>query len=158
MNAAQDLAQQAMEPSSFVFNVGGLTFNPSYVQAGAIVFLLFLMVLTLARLRKLYVGWSLGKGSIAMIAWGFILTVILEGFFLLSGRTILTEILGWENAPKPIQVALDSGRNKLVNVLGVTDEVPSSMANETPTFQSVVTDYQTLPAEDSSKARALICQ
>ena len=36
-----------------------------------------------------------------MLFWGMVLTVIIEGFFILSGRTIFTEILGMKNVPKP---------------------------------------------------------
>jgi hypothetical protein len=51
-------------------NFGNFSFSPSYIQAGGIVFLLFLLVLTLARVRRLYVKWNL-SGASSMIFIGF---------------------------------------------------------------------------------------
>ena len=93
-----------------------------------------------------------------MIFWGFLLALILEGFLLLSGRTMLTEILGWKNAPKPISTALDVTRTKLVKVLGVTEEIPESAADEKPTFQSVFYDFENLSSGEKEEARSLICK
>ena len=151
-----------MDPAQFAsktldIEVRGTLFSPSYLQAAAIVFLLFLLVLSLARLRKIYVKWSL-KGWHAWLFMGFLLALLLEGFLLISGRTVLTEILGWENAPKPVKNALVVGREKLVNVLGITEEVPASVAQEEPTLQGVISDFQSLPSPEAEKFRSLICQ
>jgi len=67
----------------------------------------------MARVRYLYVNWSLGRSAIAMLFWGFLLAIIFEGFLIISGRTILTEILGWDNPPKPISTIIDIGRGRL---------------------------------------------
>lgn len=142
---------------TFDLKLGGVNIEPTYWQAGAIILLLFVLVLTLARLRSTYVHWSLGKSAIAMIFWGFLLALILEGFLLIGGRTLLTEILGWENAPKPISNVLQAGRLRLVDVLGVTDEVPPSLASEQPTFDDAVELIQSLSANDASKLESVIC-
>lgn len=154
MNAAQNLTQKALEPS-LSFDVGNLVFTPSYIQAFAVVFLLFLLVLSLARLRRMYVGWSL-KGATTMLFLGFMLAFVLEGFLLLGGRTLLTEVVGWKNAPKPIQLVLDSGRSKLVDVLGVTEEIPVSSA-QGGGVDSLVVQFQSLPPDEQSGARKVIC-
>ncbi|OGM31010.1 hypothetical protein A2630_01600 [Candidatus Woesebacteria bacterium RIFCSPHIGHO2_01_FULL_44_10] len=138
------------------YDIGGLSFEPTYLQAAAIVGLLFVLVLTLARLRRLFMNWSL-SGWYAWMAIGFVLTVVLEGFLLVGGRTILTELLGWENAPKPVQIALESGREKLVNVLGVTEEIPSSLANEPPTAELVLQMFESLDASDAASVTSQIC-
>ncbi len=143
---------------TFNLKFGNINISPQYWQAGLIVFLLFLLLLSLARLRYLYVHWALGKSAVAMMFWGFALTLILEGFLLVGGRTLLTEILGWKNAPKPISTALDAGRDKLVKVLGVTEEVPESVASEKPTYQSVVENFQSLSPNEAEQARLIICQ
>ena len=93
-----------------------------------------------------------------MFFWGFVITLILEGFFILSGRTILTEVLGWKNAPKPISVALDAGRNRLRNVLGKQDEIPSSEAKSLPTSQDVILDYQVLPQSQMEEVKDFVCK
>jgi len=93
-----------------------------------------------------------------MLFWGFLLALILEGFLILSGRTLFTEIVGWKNAPKPILNALDAGRNKLVDVLGVTDQIPTSTAREDPTLYDVISDFQSLSPDEAEKIRSMICQ
>lgn len=151
MNPAQFLTK------TFDLRLGRLDIAPTYWQAAAIVFLLFLLVLTLARLRHLFVNWSLGKNAIAMLFWGFLLALILEGFLLIGGRTLFSEILGWENAPKPISVALDITRAKLVDVLGVSDKIPLSVAKENFTAEDLILDFQNLAPEEIGKARSVIC-
>lgn len=143
---------------TFSFSVGKFDLSPQYWTVVAIIFLLFLLVLTLARLRYMYIHWSIAKPSLAMIFWGFLLAIIIEGFFLISGRTLLTEILGWENAPKPISTALDAGRAKLVNVLGVNEQIPESQARGVPTYSSVISDYRTLSESESEEVRLEICR
>ena len=135
---------------TFSFSLGKFDLSPQYWTVLAIIFLLFLLVLTLARLRYMYIHWSISKPSLAMIFWGFLLAIIIEGFFLISGRTLLTEILGWENAPKPIGTALDAGRAKLVNVLSVT--------KVSPTYSSLISDYETLSSSEAEEVRLKICR
>lgn len=140
------------------YNVRGFFIEPTYWQAFAIVFLIFLLILTLARLRHMYVHWSVSKPAVSFIFYGFLLALIVEGFLILSGRTLFTEVLGWKNAPKPISTVLDIGRNKLVNVLGVTEEVPSSYAQEPASYQSVVEDFESLSPDDSQAVKEFICK
>jgi len=136
-------------------NVGDTPLYFNYLQAAAIVFLLFILVLTLARLRKMYVNWSI-KGAGGMIAMGFALAIIVEGFLLLGGRTLFTEVIGWQNAPKPLSNALDAGRTKLVDVLGVTEEIPNLSAYEL-TPEEIVNLYQSLSPEDTKKVKNIVC-
>ncbi len=138
---------------TFNFKVGQVDIDPTYWQAAVILFLLFLLVLTLARMRYLFLHWSLGKSSIAMVFWGFLLALIVEGFLLIGGRTLLTELIGWRNPPKPISTALDAGRAKLVNVLGEEDEQV-----ELTTYSSVVESFQLLGPSEKDKARTFICE
>lgn len=142
---------------TFDLKLGTLNIQPTYWQAGTIIILLFALVLTLARMRYLYVSWSLGKSAVAMIFWGFLLALVIEGFLLISGRTLLTEILGWENAPKPIANVLQVGRLRLVDVLGVTDEIPQSLASQEPTMTDVVKLIQFLNEEEKVKLESMIC-
>ena len=140
------------------YNIKGIDVEPTYWMAIAIVFLIFLLLLTVARVRYLYVHWNLSRTSLAFLFYGFLFALILEGFLVIGGRTLFTEILGWENAPKPISTFLDTGRQKLVNVLGITEEVPASFAQETPTYQSVMSNYESLSIEDQESIRDFICK
>lgn len=141
-----------------IYNIRGLEIEPTYWQAAAIVFLVFLLIFTLARVRWLYVHWNLGKSAYSMLFWGFMLAFTLEGFLILSGRTLFTEILGWKNAPKPISAVLDISRSKLVDVLGITKEVPESVAKEAPTYQSIINDFESLPSEEKEKIINFVCR
>lgn len=145
---------------TFFINIGNyftnLYFSKNYLQAGAIILLVFLLVVTLAQVRHHYVDWSL-KGGIAGIFFGFLLALILEGFLLVAGRTALTEFLGWKNAPKPITTALDIGKQKLINVLGATDEIASSYAANSTT-DDALNVLQSLNPDEIKKVKSILCQ
>ena len=142
---------------SLNFNLGGVNFSPSVYEAMAIVILLFVLVITLARLRYLFIKWSF-SGWHAFFFFGFLFALIIEGFLLISGRTFFTVILGWKNAPQPILSVLDSGREKLVDVLGVQSQVPESAAKQSTSKESVVSDFQSLSPEEAQKVRLQICE
>lgn len=142
---------------SFNLHIGSINMPFSYLQAGAIVLLLFLLVLALAQFRRHEVNFSL-KGALFGIFFGFLLALFLEGFLIIGGRTAITEVLGWKNAPKPLSVALDAGREKLIMVLGITDKVPSSNAQEVSTVDNAVSVLQSLNPADVKKVKALFCQ
>lgn len=141
-----------------VYEVRGLYIEPTYWQVAAIVFLLFLMLLTLARMRYLYVHWHMGRQNISMLFWGFLLALLFEGLLIISGRTMFSEVVGWKNAPKPISTILDITRNKLVAVLGITSEIPESTASEKPTIESVIKDYENLSAPEKDGIKSFVCQ
>lgn len=122
---------------------------PTYIQAGAIIVLIFLLVLSLAQFRQHFVKWSM-KGGLVGLFFGFLFTILLEGFLLLSGHTFLTSLLGWNNPPKPFSTALDLGKQKLTNVLGVT--------TQNPTAGDTIILMQSLPPSEISKIKAIICQ
>jgi len=140
----------------FNLSLGNFPLSVTYLQAAAVVFLLFILILLMAQFRRHYVDWSI-KGGIVGIFFGFLLALILEGFLLIGGKTALTEVLGWKNAPKPIQVALDSGRSKLIQVLGIQDQIPTSVAKENTTVQSAVEILQSLNPADRQKVKTLFC-
>jgi hypothetical protein len=141
---------------TFSLRLGNFDLAPTYWQAAAIVALLFLLVWTLARLRHMYVNWAIGKSAVAFLFWGFLLATVVEGFLILGGKTIFTEILGWDNAPKPIGVVLDAGRAKLIKTLGMSDEIPQSQG--APTYQSIVGDFEGLSSDDKETVRSFICE
>lgn len=141
---------------TFDLNLGKFTLPITYWQAGAIVFLLFLLVVTMAQFRRHYVDWSL-KGGVVGIFFGFLLALFLEGFLLIGGRTALTGILGWKDPPRPIALVLDAGRSKLVQVLGVNTTIPSSFAKENTTVQSALETIQSLNPSDLKNVKKILC-
>lgn len=138
-------------------NFGNFHLPITFVQAGAIVVLLFILITLFAQLRHHFVDWSL-KGALFGMFFGFILALIFEGFLIIGGRTALTGVLGWKNAPKPLQIALDAGRSKLIQVLGIQNQIPSSIAKENSTIQSALTIIQSLNPNDVKKVKAIFCQ
>ena len=138
-------------------NLGNIKVSPSYIQAGVIIVLLFFLVLSLANLRRHFLRWSV-KGSIFGVFWGFILALILEGFLIIGGRTVLTEIVGWKNAPKPLVNVLDAGKEKLVEVLGITDSIPSSYAEDPINYEDVLDDFRKLDVNETQKVKSIICK
>ena len=155
MDQAQKILNEALAPR-FDYQIGNVYFSPSYFHAGAIVLLLFLLILSFARLRRLYLHWSL-KGAASMITLGFIFAIIIEGFFILWVKPLVTELLGWKNPPKPIGRALDVSKDKLVDVLGETDEVSQTKA-ETIEATYLIDLYQQLPPEERNKLINTICK
>ena len=141
----------------FNLSIGKLALPVTYAQAAAVIFLIFLLVLVMAQFRRHFVDWSL-KGAVFGVFFGFLLALILEGFLIIGGRTALTSVLGWKNAPAPILIALDAGRNKLIQVLGVKDQVPSSLAKENVTVSGAVELLQSLSPADIKKVKTIFCQ
>ena len=142
--------------NTFTLTLGKYSLPVPYWQAIAIVVLIFLLIVMMASYRKHYVNWSLKGGTIG-IFFGFFLALILEGFLLIGGKTVLTEVLGWKNPPAPLAQALDAGRSKLIQVLGVQTQIPVSYAKDNVTVQNAVEVVQSLDPADLSKVKNLIC-
>ncbi len=138
--------------------IGNLNFEATYWEAIAIIILLFFLVFTLARMRYLYVHWSMGKHAFAMLFWGIVLTIIVEGFLMLSGRTIFTEILGMKAVPKPFSTLLDIGRSRLVNVLGEESKIPDSDAKASLNSDEMYSLYTNMSQSEAQKLQGIICQ
>lgn len=136
---------------TFFGNIGNyfvnLYFSKNYLQAGAIIVLIFLLVISLAQFRHHFVKWSI-KGGLVGLFFGILLTLILEGFLLVSGHTILTSVFGWKNPPKPFSTALDLGKEKLTNTLGVITE---------PSSKDIISNMQSLNPDEIRKIKAIIC-
>ena len=134
----------------FNFNLGKFSFSPSYIQAGVVVVLLFILVLTLAQLRRHFVNWSF-KGALFGLFFGFLLALVLEGFLVIGGKTAITQVLGWKDAPKPIANLLEVGRGKLIEVLGAKTKL-------NPTFDDAVVFFQSLNPSEAQKLKNFICK
>jgi len=141
-----------------VYNIKGIYVEPTYWMAGVIILLAFLLIFTLARIRYLYVHWNLGKSAISMLFWGFFLAIIFEAILVLSGRTLFTEILGWQKAPKPISTLLEISRAKVAQVMGVSDVKQGSENLKPQTYQSVLEYYENLPSYEKEKLKTFICE
>jgi len=142
--------------------IGNVQVSPAYLEVGAIIFLLFILVLSLAQLRRHFVDWSF-KGAVFGLFFGFLFAFVLEGFLIIGGKTAITGVLGWKNATKPILAVLDLGKEKLVQVLGVQDEIPVSSAKTISgttllKAKDVINFFQSLSPSEVEKARKIICQ
>ena len=152
MNFAQILGK------GFQFNLGNLEISTSYVQAGLLIFLLFLLVLSLAQFRRHLLTWSI-KGALFGVFFGFLLALIFEGFLIIGGKTAITEIIGWKSAPKPLLNVLEAGRSRLVDVLGVTTaEIPALSAKENPGVEDALKVIQSLDPQESQILKKSLCE
>ena len=133
---------------------GGIAFN--YIQAILIVVLLFLLIYTFGHLRHTYVGWSI-KGIAPGFAFGFVVAILLEGLFLIGGKTLFTQVLGWKTAPKPISNVLDASREKIVDVLGAENQIPTSNASEPQTVEEIISTVKTMDENEQNKVNELLC-
>ncbi len=141
----------------FDFNIGGITIPIQYWQVTAIIAFVFVVVLLLAKLRRHRVDWSF-KGVAFGVFFGFLLALFMEGFLIIGGRTALTSVLGWENPPPFLATALDSGKNKLVQVLGIKDQIPSSFASENVTANDAIEILQRLNPADTKTVKSVYCR
>ena len=142
--------------STFDLNLGSFSIPVPYWQAVAIIALLFALILTLAGLRRHYVDWSL-KGGVFGIFFGFLLALILEGFLIIGGKTALTEVSGWKNPPTAIAHVLDAGRSQLIQVLGISTEIPASYAKENSSVQDAMGVIQNLNPSDVTRVKNILC-
>lgn len=133
-----------------------MTIKPEYWHAGVIVFLIFAIVLTFARYRHLKVKWGL-QGFIPTVLLGFVMALILEAVLILSGKTILIQLLGWENAPKPISTALDEGRKQMINVLGVSEQNQVLGEENASVTDELILLYTSLEEDEAEKVKSIIC-
>ena len=106
---------------TFSFKIGSLTISPNYLEAILIVLLIFFLVFAMARMHRLFIDWSF-KGAAMGVLIGFFLTLVIEGFFVVGGSSVLTTVFGWKNPPKPIVNLLDAGRAQFVKVLGASTQ------------------------------------
>lgn len=107
-------------------HIGSFNIAPTYLQAGLIILFVFVLILGMAYMSRAFMSWSLSGFWIGLVL-GFILAIILEGILLTGGKTLLTSILGWKNAPTPITGALDVGKSKLMDVLGASSICPTPL-------------------------------
>ena len=133
---------------TFKSQVGSLSVSSPLIKAGVIVALIFILLLVMAKITRRYMSWYTNGWWIWVIL-GFLLAVILDGFFVIGGSTLFTSVLGWKNAPKPIQTVLDGSRQSLSNVLGANKEAPSA--------SSVIGDFELLNSDSASQVRGRIC-
>ena len=141
---------------TFNLRIGKILLEPTYINALLIIFLLFLLVLTMASVRRHFMSWSF-KGALFGIFLGFLLALILEGFLVIGGKTAFTELLGWKNPPKPVSTALDMGKDKLIQVLGTDTNIPLTKA-KVDNADETISSYQNLPLVEKERVKSEICK
>jgi len=153
-----------MNPAQFLsnnlhLNFGKISFSPSYLQAGVVILLIFVLTLALAYLRRHFVNWSF-KGALFGLFFGFLLALILEGFLIIGGKTAITQVLGWKDAPKPVTSLVEAGRSELIKVLGEQTQItiPDAVAKLNPTFDDAIVFYQSLNPSEVQKLKNFICE
>lgn len=144
-------------PGQFNFSLGSFYFSLPYIEVAILVFLIFLLIITWAQLRRHNIDWSL-KGILFGTIFGFLLALVLEGFLITQGGTVITGVLSWRSAPAPISIVLDAGRNKLIQVLGIKDQVTSALVKENVTVTTAIDFLQSMNPGDIKKVKTIFCQ
>ena len=152
MDSALNQAQNMV----YGFLDSGLSISSNYWLAALIAVLGFILLITLGLTRRHFIHYSI-KGAGFGLIMGFILALILEGFLVIGGRTALTEILGWENPPKPVGYVIDRGTERLETVLSDSTVIPDTKANTQGSYDLFIKYYQSLAPEDQEKAKQNIC-
>src|SRR5581483_7523367 len=99
-------------------HLGSVTIAPNIWQAAAIIALIFALLLILAYMSRNFLEWSLSGFGIGLLI-GFILAIVLEGFLITGGKTVVTGLLSWKAAPPQIQKILDDGHQRLLDTLNI---------------------------------------
>jgi hypothetical protein len=141
---------------TFSVRIGKTLLMPSFLNAFIVVVLLFVLVLTMAQVRRHFMTWSF-KGAIFGIFLGFLLALTVEGFLVIGGKTAFTEILGWKNAPKPVSTALDAGRERLIRVLGVNTKIPLSEA-KIDNVSEILGIFNNLSSNEKEQIKTEVCR
>ncbi len=139
------------------FNLlGGVVFSPTYLHAGIVVLCLFLFIFTFGLIQRHQTQLTM-KGIMPGIALGFTLALLIEAVLLVGGKTAITELLGWKNAPKPISNAIEISRSRFVEVLGVNSSIPEGKAQEKFSAEELIQRYEELPDSEKENLKKLIC-
>src|SRR5260221_11210888 len=99
-------------------HIGPVCIASNLWHAAAIIVLIFILVLVMGYMSRSFMSWLLSGAGIGLVV-GFILALVLEGFLIVGGKTVITAALGWKNAPAPIQNVLATGHKQLLDVLNV---------------------------------------
>ncbi|SRR5258708_4989365 len=99
-------------------HIGKVVISSNIWQAGLIIILVFVLILVLAYMSRNFLEWSLSGFGIGLVI-GFILAIVLEGFLLIGGKTVITGLLSWKTAPPIVANVLNSGHQRLLDVLNV---------------------------------------
>lgn len=76
---------------------------------------------------------------------------------MIWGKTLLTETLGWKDAPKPLKTAMELGREKFVSVLGVSSEKQQAVIFSDPKVEDAIDVIQSLDPNENKKIKDIIC-
>jgi len=135
--------------------LNGLTFSANYIQVGLIVVLLFFLVIALGQFRRRFVDWHLG-GFMPGIVFGIIIILGVQFVLFLTGRTVLTELMAWENPPEPIAQGIKRGRERLTSVLGARDISEARASTLTPKELHEI--YLSLETGRQVEFQSLVCK
>ena len=159
----QVLAQIPTLASSLGISFGESSLRTLFILAGV-----FLLLVLLGLTRKHLLGYSF-KGGYAGFGLGVIFTLVIEILLLLGGRTLLTESLGWKDAPPALTETFDRGKEEVAKDLGVEKasdlEIGFSTASDSASSQrenfdnaeSFLSSYQKLTPLEAGKVKSRVC-
>ncbi|MBI4058882.1 hypothetical protein HY404_01425 [Candidatus Microgenomates bacterium] len=127
---------------------------PQLKQAVLIIGGIFLVALLLGVTRHHMLEWSI-KGAGFGILLGVVLTLVVEGFLLVGGRTAVAEVLRNKNTPVAIRSFIQDNMMQLAQAIGSPPQVLNAATSATS--GEVVENFNNLSVKEQSKARTQIC-
>lgn len=125
-------------------------------QLAAIIIGVFLILLVLALARHHMLTWSM-KGAKFGVFLGIILTLALEGFLLVAGKTTFAEIVKSNNVPPAVSTFLSENMSDLAGQIGGEPGAlgASTGVRETST---IISDFKNLGAVDKERVQEAVCK
>ena len=126
-----------------------------YLKIIFVVFFAFIMVLAIARTRKLFIKSSFQGLSYGIII-GILIMLVVDLIILagLSDKSKLQKIVSGEAGPEIIKEIAFSGMTNLSQVLGAQTIIAP---RKVMTAKELINDFLGLPDEEATKVRDLLC-
>lgn len=125
-------------------------------QLIAIIIGIFLILLVLALARHHMLSWSM-KGAKFGIFLGIVLTLALEGFLLVAGKTTFAEIVKSNNVPPAVRTFLSENMSDLAGQIGGE---PGTLGASTELRETsvIINDFKNLGAVDKERVQEAVCK
>lgn len=130
---------------------------PSVKQIGIIALGIFFFLLLFGLARHHMLEWSL-KGAYFGIFLGIILTLVIEAFLLVGGRTLIVAAVKNEKTPQVVRIFLQKNMMELAESLaGEPKTLGAAGEQKTLSPNEVVNNFSLLSPNDQSRVQQRIC-
>ena len=133
----------------------GVSVSQDTVQVIVILVSVFVLILTLGLARHHMLTWSI-KGAWFGVLVGVILTLVAEGFLLVSSKTALVELVNNKNIPENIRNQVQENVLELAKNLSPLNS-PKVLNAKAPDSETVIKEFKSLAPSGQSEVKGEIC-